>query len=213
VCLSVTDTGGGISPEILPHVFEPFFTTKAIGKGTGLGLATVYGIVKQHEGWIEVTSQLGKGTTFDVFLPVSAHGGAKIEDTATEEAPRGGTETILVVEDEPPVRDLVSTILTTFGYRVLEAATGADALEIWAKHKQGIDLLLTDIVMPDGMTGRDLAEKVRAEKPELKVIFTSGYNSEIVGKDFVIHEELNYLQKPYVPKKLARVVRNCLDGK
>jgi CheY-like chemotaxis protein len=213
VCLSVTDTGSGIAPEVLPHIFEPFFTTKAVGKGTGLGLATVYGIVKQHQGWVEVESGVGRGTTFNVFLP-SIEGAADSQgENTTEETPRGGKETILVVEDEPPLRNLVCRVLKSYGYNVLDATSGVHALEVWAANKEKIDLLLTDIVMPDGMTGRDLAERVQAEKPGLKAIFTSGYSSEIVGKDFIIEEGVNFLQKPYVPQKLIRVVRKCLDGK
>jgi CheY-like chemotaxis protein len=213
VCFSVADTGSGIKQEVLPHIFEPFFTTKAVGKGTGLGLATVYGIVKQHSGWITVESRVGKGTTFHVFLPAINSGAVKTPDTSREEAQPRGTETVLVVEDEAPVRELVCSVLTALGYQILEAATGMKALEVWRQHKDKIDLLLTDIVMPDGMTGRDLAEKVQAEKASLKVIYTSGYSSDIVGKDFVLREGLNYLQKPFVPQKLARVVRKCLDGK
>ncbi|MDB6023513.1 MAG: multi-sensor hybrid histidine kinase, partial [Pedosphaera sp.] len=214
VCLSVTDTGSGIDAATLPHIFEPFFTTKTVGKGTGLGLATVYGIIKQHQGWAEVESQPGKGTTFHVFLPaLKGPSAAKAGEATIEEPARGGTETILVVEDEPPVRELVCKILQGCGYRVLQANNGIEALAVWREHQTQIDLLLTDIVMPDGMTGRDLAEKVRAEKPGLKAIFTSGYSADIVGKDFIIHEGVNYLQKPYVPQKLMRVVRNCLDGR
>ena len=207
VCFSVADTGSGIKPEVQPHIFEPFFTTKAVGKGTGLGLATVYGIVKQHSGWITVESKVGQGTTFHVFLPAINSGAAKTSDTTRDEAQPRGTETILVVEDEAPVRELVCGVLTALGYRILEAATGVKALEVWHQHRDKIDLLLTDIVMPDGMTGRDLAEKVQAEKPSLKVIYTSGYSSDIVGRDFVLREGLNYLQKPFVPQKLARAVR------
>ena len=214
VCLSVTDTGCGIAGDVLPHIFEPFFTTKAVGKGTGLGLATVYGIIKQHQGWVEVESRVGHGTTFNVFLPGGEQAVANVDaETIPEEASRGGNETILVVEDEEPVRNLVCRILQASGYRVLEATSGVHALAVWKANKDKIDLLLTDIVMPDGMTGRDLAEKIQAEKPGLKAIFTSGYSSDIVGKDFVIEDEVNFLQKPYVPQKLVRVIRKCLDGK
>ncbi|MDB6017959.1 MAG: sensor hybrid histidine kinase [Pedosphaera sp.] len=213
VRLSVIDTGCGIEPENLAHVFEPFFTTKEVGKGTGLGLATVYGIVKQHHGWVEVESELNMGTTFHVFLPSSVEPveEAKAETPAPRQAVSGGTETILVVEDEPPVRELVCRILKAYGYQVLEATTGATALEVWREHRDKISLLLTDIVMPDGMTGRDLAEAIQKEKPGLKAIYTSGYSSDIVGKDFILQEGLNFLQKPYQPQKLAIAVRKCLD--
>ncbi len=212
VCLSITDTGCGIDSKTLPHVFEPFFTTKPVGKGTGLGLATVYGIIKQHQGWVEVESQIGRGTTFSVFMPHDGAAAGAREETSLETA-RGGTETILVVEDEPPVRELVCRVLKECGYGVLQAGTGAEALKVWSNHQDEIDLLLTDIVMPDGMTGRDLAGKVQAERPGLKAIFTSGYSADIIGKDFVVQEGLNFLQKPYVPQKLIRVVRKCLDEK
>jgi PAS domain S-box-containing protein len=214
VCLRVSDNGCGIAPKNLPHIFEPFFTTKEVGKGTGLGLATVYGIIKQHQGWIEVSSTPGVGTTFQVFLPASAEPSSKSDGTnGIEEVIRGGTETILVVEDEAAVRDLVCKILRSRGYKVLPAVSGLKALEVWNEHKSSIDLLLTDMVMPDGMSGRDLAERIQAEKPGLKAVFTSGYSSEIIGKDFMLREGLNFLQKPYHPQKLASIVRKCLDDR
>jgi two-component system, cell cycle sensor histidine kinase and response regulator CckA len=212
VCLSVIDTGSGIPPENLRRVFEPFFTTKEVGKGTGLGLATVYGIVKQHQGWIEVESEVGRGTTFKVFIPLSVEGPEVAHDPASEKAARGGSETILVVEDEAPVRDLVCSVLARHGYRVLQAESGAGALHIWRENKEKIDLLLTDLVMPDHLNGRELAEILQKERPRLKVIFTSGYSAEAVGKDFVLSRGLNYLQKPYHPQKLALAVRDCLDA-
>jgi PAS domain S-box-containing protein len=212
VCLSVKDTGSGIDAETLPRIFEPFFTTKEIGKGTGLGLATVYGIMKQHQGWVEVESEPGSGTTFHSYLPSLGETGVPEAETVAAEPLRGGTETILVVEDEGPVRELVCRVLRGIGYEVLQAGSGMEALKIWRQNKDRIDLLLTDIVMPDGMTGRDLAEKAQAEKSGLKAIFTSGYSSDIVGKDFIIEEGVNYLQKPYLPQKLIRVIRKCLDG-
>jgi PAS domain S-box-containing protein len=213
VRLSVRDTGTGIDAATLPHIFEPFFTTKEVGKGTGLGLATVYGIIKQHLGWVEVESAVGKGTTFHVFLPCVREAAASAEKTSATPGPRGGNETILVVEDELPVRELVCKILKGAGYQVLEAATGVEALKVWDAHKDQIDLLLTDIVMPDGMSGRDLAEKVQAAKPSLKAIFTSGYSADMIGKDFVIQEGVNFLQKPYLPQKMIGLIRNCLDGR
>jgi PAS domain S-box-containing protein len=212
VCLSIKDTGCGIEPKTLPHIFEPFFTTKPIGKGTGLGLATVYGIIKQHQGWVEVESQIGAGTAFNVFLPHDA-GTIGTDEEAVLEPAHGGTETILVVEDEAPVRELVCKILRECGYEVLVAANGAEALKVWEAQRDNVDLLLTDIVMPDGMTGRDLAAKVQAEKPGLMAIFTSGYSAEIVGKDFIVREDLNFLQKPYAPQKLISMIRRCLDRK
>jgi CheY-like chemotaxis protein len=212
VCLSVTDTGCGIPPENLGRIFEPFFTTKEVGKGTGLGLATVYGIVKQHQGWIEVQSEPGKGATFNVFLRRSVEAAAPRNETPAEKAVRGGTETILVVEDEAPVRELVCSLLAEHGYRILQAESGLKALQVWRDSKDRIDLLLTDLVMPDHLSGRELAEKLWAERPRLKVIFTSGYSEDVVGKDFVLRPGLNYLQKPYQPQNLALAVRDCLDA-
>jgi two-component system cell cycle sensor histidine kinase/response regulator CckA len=214
VCVSISDTGTGISPEILPRIFEPFFTTKEIGKGTGLGLATVYGVVKQHQGWIEVESEVGQGSTFNVYIPcVAAHDLNGVEKTETRFNVRGGDETILLVEDEAPVCDLVSRVLCRYGYNILQAGTGAEAVKIWNEHKDRINLLLTDLVMPDNMNGRELAEKLWVDQPGLKVVFTSGYSADIVGKDFKLKPELNFLQKPYHPHTLALTVRRCLDGK
>jgi PAS domain S-box-containing protein len=212
VCLTAVDTGCGIPPENLRRIFEPFFTTKEVGKGTGLGLATVYGIVKQHQGWIEVESEPGKGTAFKVFLPRSAAVGGPVSEPPAEMVIRGGTETILVVEDEVAVRELVCNLLAGQGYQVLQAESGTKALQVWRDSKDRIDLLLTDLVMPDQMNGRELAEKLWAERPRLKVIFTSGYSADAVGKDFVLRRDLNYLQKPYHPRKLALAVRDCLDA-
>ncbi|MEO7677682.1 MAG: ATP-binding protein, partial [Verrucomicrobiota bacterium] len=212
VCLTVSDTGTGISPENLPRIYEPFFTTKAVGKGSGLGLATVYGIVKQHSGWISAQSEIDKGTSFQVFFPISKQKQAARETPISESPLRGGTETILIVEDEAPLRNLVHQILQKFGYTVMAADSGISALKLYKQNRDKINLLLTDMIMPDGMTGRELAEIVQFDNPEIKVIFTSGYNAEIVGKDFSLHEGLNFVQKPYHPKKLAKAVRDCLDN-
>ncbi len=213
VCLSKSDTGCGIPAENLPRIFEPFFTTKEIGKGTGLGLATVYGIVKQHQGWIEVESTLGKGTTFRVYMPFVENVEAEKDKAAPKVTVRGGSETILLVEDERPVRELVARLLQNHGYKVWQAASGHEALGVWHEHKKEISLLLTDLVMPGNMNGHELAEKLRAERPGLKVIFTSGYSADIVGKNFKLEPDLNFLQKPYQPQTLALTVRRCLDGK
>jgi len=211
VCVSVSDTGFGIPPETLPHIFEPFFTTKDVGKGTGLGLATAYGIVKQHRGYIEVASEVAKGTTVRFYLPVAK--GSRAEPATAPDALElvKGKETILVVEDEPALRRLVSNLLERRGYTPLLAESGVAALEVWRAHKDKIQLLLTDMVMPDGMTGRDLAERLKAERPHLKVIYTSGYSRDILGKEPALVEGVNFLQKPYDPRKLAEIVRNYLD--
>jgi PAS domain S-box-containing protein len=211
-CLSVSDTGTGIPPEVLPRIFEPFFTTKEVGKGTGLGLATVYGIVKQHHGWIEVDTQQGRGTTFRVYLPALDEAVREQQVKSPEAVAGGGNETILIVEDEKPVRELVSTLLRRRGYRVLEAESGQKALGVWSENKGNVDLVLTDMVMPDRMSGWELAERLQAERPGLKVIFTSGYSAEVVGREFSLQVGVNYLPKPYHPQSLARAIRDRLDA-
>lgn len=212
VCLSVTDSGCGIPPEVLPRIFEPFFTTKEVGKGTGLGLATVFGIVQQHGGWINVYSEVGRGTTFRVYLPRLASTSDTKFLRRSRGPIRGGTETILLVEDEPTLRATAVTTLSRLGYRVLEASSGNDALEVWKQHRDEIRLLLTDLVMPGGMTGRELAAQLLQQNPKLKVVYSSGYSAEIVGKDFSPKENVNFLTKPYEAEKLAQTIRNSLDG-
>jgi two-component system, NtrC family, sensor kinase len=209
--VTVADTGSGIAPEALPHLFEPFFTTKEPGRGTGLGLATVYGIVKQHAGWVDVESEPGRGARFRIFLPLNGSGAASAAAASPENPVIGGTETILLVEDEPPVRRLARTILQRHGYRVLEAGSGEEALAVWAEHESEISLLLTDMVMPGHISGRELAARLREKKPELKATFTTGYSVDTIGKDMVLEEGLNFLPKPYHPRKLAETVRRCLD--
>ena len=213
VRLKVQDSGSGITPENLTRIFEPFFTTKDVGKGTGLGLATVYGIVRQHSGWIEVSSVPGEQTSFEVFLPATAGRAEPVHVRTAETKVRGGSETVLVVEDEPSLRFLVRSVLERNGYNVLDAESGLGAVGVWLENREQIQLLLTDMVMPHGISGRELAERFQREKPELKVIFSSGYSLEVVGADMVLQEGLNFLQKPYHPRKLAQAVRDCLDGK
>jgi two-component system, cell cycle sensor histidine kinase and response regulator CckA len=219
VCLSVADTGCGMDANTLNHLFEPFFTTKEPGKGTGLGLATIYGIVKQHKGWVLVDSQMDKGSTFTIFLPAgdkpadAAQSAEAQKPASSLSAMAQGDETILVVEDEAALRELVVNVLEICGYRIYQARTGVEALRVWEKHKSEIDLLLTDMVMPEGMSGRQLAERLQAEDPALKVIYTSGYSPGMAGKDIALLEGFNFLAKPYPPSRLAHVVRDCLDGK
>ena len=212
VCLRVSDTGCGMDAATMARIFEPFFTTKEVGKGTGLGLATVYGIVKQHEGWIEVSSEIGKGSIFKVFLPANSEPvKAPPPKSALATPVRGGQETILVVEDEPVLRDMAHLILQDCGYRVLEAGCGAEALQVWEGNPGAIDLVLTDMVMPGGMSGRDLVVRLMASHPQLKIIFTSGYNVEESNTDFFRRGGAVFLQKPYSRVDLAQAVRESLD--
>jgi len=215
VCLTVADTGTGIAPEHLPRIFEPFFTTKEMGKGTGLGLATVYGIVKQHEGWIEVVTRLGAGATFKVFLPALPADVTQADLTLRPARIRRGNETILLVEDEDAVRDVIKESLETYGYKIVEANCAREALTVWKNSKGRIDLLLTDIVMPEGMNGRDLAERIRVSKPDLSVIFMSGYSPETAGRDtgFFRRSKTAFLQKPFPATALLEAVRRCVEEK
>jgi CheY-like chemotaxis protein len=212
VCLSVADTGCGMDAKTLSKIFEPFFTTKEVGKGTGLGLSMVYGVVKQHRGWIEVASEPGRGTRFDLFFPAESKMAEPPTPISPDLSSHTGTETILVVEDEPALRHLVGQILRRQGYQVLEAGTGREALRVCQQHLGRVDLLLTDVVMPDGLSGVDLAEQLRSAKPSLKVIFTSGYSQEAAGQRVVLEEGVNFLPKPYHPPKLAQIVRDRLDS-
>ena len=212
VRLRVTDNGIGMDSATLGRIFEPFFTTKDIGKGTGLGLATVYGIVKQHEGWVEVNSEPGKGSTFDVFFPASDKVPAVAEAEADSAGPVvGGSETILIVEDEPILRSMARDILEECGYRILEASSGKEALDVWNQRADEIDLLLTDMVMPDGISGADLVEKLLAGHPRLKVVFTSGYTANEVNQKMLARTRASFLAKPYTHAELAKSVRDCLD--
>jgi PAS domain S-box-containing protein len=213
VCLRVTDTGSGIAGEHLPHIFEPFFTTKDVGKGTGLGLATTYGIAQQHGGWIEVESEVARGTTFRVFFPHVSVAAAEAPAPAALPPPPRGNETILVVEDEDGVRALVIKVLGDLGYRLLQAQSGPRAIEVWREHGPAIDLLITDIVMPDGMNGIELAERLRRTRPSLKVIFTSGYLADVSRDAIPARETDVYLAKPFSLPELARLVRRTLDAR
>ena len=212
VLLSFSDTGVGMSPATQARVFEPFFTTKEVGKGTGLGLATVFGIVRQSGGLICVDSVLGSGTTFSVYFPVAGGSLRPAPEPVSLERPSlYGTETILLVEDEESVRVLVRTILTKFGYVVLDAQSGGDALLLCEQHPDGIDLLLTDVVMPR-MSGRQLAERLALVRPEMKVLYMSGYTSDAIVRHGVHDATIAFIQKPITPSALARRVREALDS-
>ena len=212
VCLKVADTGCGMDARALSHLFEPFYTTKEPGKVTGLGLASVYGIVKQHQGWIEVQSQLNTGTTFQIFFPVSDQAAPGAPEAKAEPARRSGNETILLAEDDASLREIVSDLLGLHGYRVLATASGPAALEVWRREGNRVDLLLTDMVMPGGMMGTDLATELKRTNPNLKVLYTTGYSPGGAAVQYSFQEGVNFLPKPYSPTALAEVVRKCLDS-
>jgi PAS domain S-box-containing protein len=210
VLLAVSDDGIGMTEEVKSHLFEPFFTTKGLGKGTGLGLATVHGIVKQSGGNIEVYSELGVGTTFKIYLPRVEDEPEGVERKVTPDALLRGTETVLLVEDEERVRELVRRALEQSGYTVLHAQQPDEALFLCERHTGLIDLLLTDVVMP-GMSGRDLAERLTPMRTEMKVLYISGYTDNTIAHHGVLDEDVTFLHKPFTPAALARKVREVLD--
>ncbi|HYA98138.1 MAG TPA: ATP-binding protein, partial [Methylomirabilota bacterium] len=213
VLLAIRDTGTGMSPEVVAHIFEPFFTTKEVGKGTGLGLATVYGIVKQSRGYIWVDSAPGKGSTFQIYLP--RHGGAEVTSAGkppTEALEKSrGSETVLLVEDSEPLRNLARSFLEAHGYRVLAAGGGEEALEAAARHPGIIDMLVTDVVMP-GINGRVLAERLAARQPGLKVLFISGYTDAFIAGHGVLQPGTNLLHKPFSEEAFLNKVREVLQS-
>ncbi|HEY1172597.1 MAG TPA: PAS domain S-box protein [Verrucomicrobiae bacterium] len=211
-CLVVSDNGCGMDALTLGRIFEPFFTTKEVGKGTGLGLATVYAIVEQHHGWIEVESTPGAGTVFRVYLPVALEFTGLEPNLITTETHMQNKATVLVAEDEAAVLGLVTTILQKGGYHVISATSGDDALILWEMHRDEIDLLLTDMVMPGLLSGRGLAERIHEMKPDLPVIYSSGYSVEIVREGLVLREGVNFLPKPYPPTTLLQMVKDCLEN-
>lgn len=213
VRMSVIDTGCGMDAATLTRIFEPFFTTKGPGHGTGLGLATAHGIVAQHRGWIDVSSRVGAGTTFDVYLPALTGVSLDTEPQAERPLPARGRETILVVEDEGGVRRMIALTLASQGYRVLEAANGREALRVWQDRGAEVDLLFTDMVMPEGISGLELSERLRALKPGLRIIISSGYSAEVVQAGIPNRPGLLYLPKPYDARTLATTVRAFLDRK
>jgi CheY-like chemotaxis protein len=208
--LSVTDTGTGMPPEVASRIFEPFYTTKGPGKGTGLGLATVYGIVRQAGGTIAVESEPGRGTSFRIFLPAIEERPTPAESAAIDVAPRG-SETVLILEDEVGVRDVSAAMLGMQGYTVLVAASGADAVRLAADHPGPIHLLLTDVVMPD-VGGRALAQVIGRRRPGIRVLYMSGYTDDAVLRSGVEAARDSFIQKPFTPLSLARRVREVLDA-
>ena len=211
ICLSVTDTGTGMDEATRSHIFEPFFTTKGTNSGTGMGLAIVYGIVKQHDGWVEVDTAPGKGTTFRVYLPSTDRVPERNGEAQPESIAGDGGQTILVVEDDAAVRSLVVEVLQSYNYNVIEAETGDAAIERWSACKEAVDLVLTDMVMPGDASGLDVAQHCTSTKPNLKVIYTSGYSSELFSSDVRLLDGVNYLPKPYFSGKLTAIIRNALD--
>ena len=217
VRLSIADTGTGIDPKFLARIFEPFFTTKEVGQGTGLGLSTAYGIVHQHEGWIEVASAIGRGTTFTIYFPVakSVASDSLGSPSAASPAPetlRGRGERILLVEDDPAVRLVARAVVTRAGYHVTEAVDGPSALTAWEAAERRFDLLLTDVIMPNGYTGIELAQRLRQDAPSLKVILTTGYSDELLKRNPTPLGDVPILLKPYEIESILRCIRSALDA-
>jgi signal transduction histidine kinase/CheY-like chemotaxis protein len=208
--ISFTDTGVGMDAKTAERIFEPFFTTKEVGRGTGLGLSMAYGIVKQHEGYINVYSAPGKGTTFRIYLPLSQAAARSPEPDESVEPTRGGAETILVAEDDAPIRKLTTALLGEFGYRVIEAVDGEDAIEKIRIHGSRIDLLLLDVIMPR-KNGREVYEEAKKLVPNVKVLFTSGYTADIIQKKGIIEEGQDFISKPVSPGELLKKIRESLE--
>lgn len=209
--LTVTDSGTGMESDLRERIFEPFFTTKEVGKGTGLGLSMVYGIIKQHNGHIAVSSEPGKGTSFRIYLPLTPNESITgILDEEIPALPLSGTETILVVEDNPEVRNLNRTVLETFGYRIVEANDGEEAVTQFLSYRDDIDLVVMDVVMPK-MNGRQAYSRISDIRPDIKILFTSGYTADIVQQKGIFTEGLNFLSKPMTPATLLKKVRELLD--
>jgi len=203
VRVSVADEGTGMDETVRKKIFEPFFTTKAVGKGTGMGLATAYGIVKQHQGWIEVESKPGVGSVFKVFLPVA-------DREAQKKSSEPGTDLIRAAKvHETQVREMASTVLKRQGHQVVVAKDGPEALSLWPQHRGKVDLLFTDMVMPGGMTGRELADRLLADEPRLRVIYSTGYSMDLFSSGIELVEGVNCLLKPYDATALVRAVKKA----
>jgi len=215
VRLSVADNGCGIPAELLSRIYEPFFTTKPVGNGTGLGLSTVYAMVKQHGGWVEVVSAPGQGTTFRVFLPapkVEPRSRSQTTLFIKRQGATRGRETILIVEDDLVLLSLSAQTLRQQGYQVLQARNTAEALEVWDRSSRVIDLLIADLHLPEGSVGVELARRFQSERKTLRILFSTGYSSELMQEDLMLLEGVNFLQKPYDIHRLVATVRCCLDA-
>jgi CheY-like chemotaxis protein len=209
--LAVSDNGSGMDKDILEHLFEPFFTTKELGKGTGLGLATVYGIVKQNDGFIHVYSEPGDGTTFRIYLPRFGSEAAEIPKEGVKEKVPGGTETVLLVEDDEAILRTARSMLERLGYRVVSANSITRAIDLAETHAGQIHLLITDVVMPE-MNGLDLARRLAHIRPRMKTLFMSGYSANVIAHRGVLNEGMRFIQKPFSIKDLAVSIRDALDG-
>ena len=212
VLLAVSDDGCGMSREVMAKLFEPFFTTKGVGKGTGLGLATVYGIVRQNQGFINVYSEPGQGTTFRIYLPAIAREETQAADPEGTSLDVRGSETVLLVEDEQAILEMTATMLRMNGYTVLAAHTPEQALELARTHAGRIDLLITDVVMP-GMNGKDLSERLAALRPPFKCLFMSGYTADAIAHHGVLEKGVQFIHKPFSQKGLLGKVRQTLDAR
>jgi nitrogen-specific signal transduction histidine kinase len=209
--MTLSDAGMGMDENTRKRIFEPFFTTKEVGKGTGLGLAVVYGIIKQHDGFINVYSEPGKGTTFRIYLPLVAPESIEEAKTYEEEAPSRGTETVLLAEDDEDLRKLSRTVLTDHGYTVIEAVDGEEAVKKFMENKDRVQLLLFDLIMPK-MNGKEACDEIRRIKPDIKVIFSSGYAPDMLDQKTLLGEGAAMILKPVSPKAILRKVRSVLDG-
>lgn len=207
--MTVSDTGIGMDKEVQAKIFEPFFTTKEVGKGTGLGLAIVYGIIKQHKGFINVYSEPGVGTTFNIYLPAVKSDIEKMEQ-AEAQPPRGGTETILLAEDDEEVRNITRTFFEEFGYKVISAKDGVDAINKFTENRDNIKLAILDVIMPR-KNGKEVYDRIISEKPNMKVLFVSGYTADIINEKGLLHEGLEFMSKPVSPAALLKKVREVLD--
>ena len=211
VMLEVCDSGSGVSPVVREHLFEPFFTTKGQGKGTGLGLATVYGIVTQNKGYVTVDSEEGRGTSFKIYLPRYSGTTRPSPGESKGATGAGGNETILLVEDEAAIRKVAGMVLKKLGYRVLAVATPEEALDMARTRDDAIDLLLTDVIMPE-MNGQELATRMQMLRPGMKILFMSGYTANAISQQNIFHEQVNFIQKPFSSRAIAEKVREVLDG-
>jgi len=211
VMLSVRDTGEGMEQEVIEKIFDPFFTTKGVGKGTGLGLATSFGIIKQHNGHVHVYSEPGMGTTFKIYFPQITDKLEKVEEQEPKPMPKG-TENILIVDDEKAIVDLVATTLKPLGYKITATNDPEEAVTLHQETTEKFDLLLTDVIMPE-MNGRQLAETLSTQQPDLKAIYMSGYTNDIIKRHSIMEQGFELIHKPLLPRALADKLREVLDGK